>query len=377
MPKMFTLKARIRQQKTRFFHLSRRVLNPESLVLSQSTPFQVISKYHGSQLRYYAAAHKRYKEPLVFVAPLAVNMAIYDLYPYRSLVQHFQLQGFDVYLVDWGTFTFQDRYRDFLFFIDDCLPHYIKTVCEHSQSEKISLHGWSMGGIFALLYSALAKQSHVKNLIILGSPIDSYASGRIGKLFKTVNQLLTRHAKIRHTIENIPEGLIHTPGFINALGFKIIDPAGWLNSCIQLFKYIDNEKFLREHTTVQTFLNHMNDYPGAINKDMIFKVWLKNPLKTGSIHLKDRLIDLKNIECSLLLGAGTTDQIVTEAAIQPLSQLTNSADVSFTAIPGGHIGLMSSQASANEFWPKLTEWLVQRSSRIKDTLWLKWHFRHQ
>ncbi len=80
MPKMFTLKARIRQQKTRFFHLSRRVLNPESLVLSQSTPFQVISKYHGSQLRYYAAAHKRYKEPLVFVAPLAVNMAIYDLF---------------------------------------------------------------------------------------------------------------------------------------------------------------------------------------------------------------------------------------------------------------------------------------------------------
>jgi len=368
MSKMFTLKARIRQQKTRFFHLSRRVLNPESLVLSQSTPFQVISKYHGSQLRYYAAAHKRYKEPLVFVAPLAVNMAIYDLYPYRSLVQHFQLQGFDVYLVDWGSFTFQDRYRDFLFFIDDCLPHYIKTVCEHSQSEKISLHGWSMGGIFALLYSALAKQSHVKNLIILGSPIDSYASGRIGRLFKTVNQLLTRHAKIRHSIENIPEGLIHTPGFINALGFKIIDPAGWLNSCIQLFKYIDNEKFLREHTTVQTFLNHMNDYPGAINKDMIFKVWLKNPLKTGSIHLKDRLIDLKNIECSLLLGAGTTDQIVTEAAIQPLSQLTNSADVSFTAIPGGHIGLMSSQASANEFWPKLTEWMVQRSSRIKDTL---------
>lgn len=214
----------------------------------------------------------------------------------------------------------------------------------------------------------MAKQSHVKNLIILGSPIDSYASGRIGRLFETVNQLLTRHAKIRHSIENIPEGLIHTPGFINALGFKIIDPAGWLNSCIQLFKYIDNEKFLREHTTVQTFLNHMNDYPGAINKDMIFKVWLKNPLKTGIIHLKDQLIDLKNIESSLLLGAGTTDQIVTEAAIQPLSQLTNSADVSFTAIPGGHIGLMSSQASANEFWPKLTEWLVQRSSRIKDTL---------
>ena len=79
--KMFTLKARIRQQKTRFF-IFHAVYLTESLVLSQSTPFQVISKYHGSQLRYYAAAHKRYKEPLVL---LAVDMAIYDLYPYRSL----------------------------------------------------------------------------------------------------------------------------------------------------------------------------------------------------------------------------------------------------------------------------------------------------
>ena len=143
----------------------------------------------------------------------------------------------------------------FSIFIDDCLPHYIKTVCEHSQSEKISCMA-GVWGYFALLYSALAKQSHVKNLIILGSPIDSYASGRIGKLFKTVNQLLTRHAKIRHSIENIPEGLIHTPGFINALGFKIIDPAGWLNSCIQLFKYIDNEKFLRTHYGADIFKSY-------------------------------------------------------------------------------------------------------------------------
>ena len=219
MPKMFTLKARIRQQKTRFFHLSRRVLNPESLVLSQSTPFQVISKYHGSQLRYYAAAHKRYKEPLVFVAPLAVNMAIYDLYPYRSLVQHFQLQGFDVYLVDWGTFTFQDRYRDFLFLLMIACRTILKLSVNIRKVKNFP--AWlEYGGIFALLYSALAKQSHVKNLIILGSPIDSYASGRIGKLFKTVNQLLTRHAKIRHTIENIPEGLIHTPVLSMPWGLK-------------------------------------------------------------------------------------------------------------------------------------------------------------
>lgn len=364
MLKMPPVQRLIQQQKVRLYHLSRRTFNPQSLILSQSTPFQVISRYRGSQLRYYAAAQKRFKEPLVFVAPLAINMAIYDLYPYRSLIRHFQLQGFDVYLVDWGSFNFKDRHCDFLFFVQECLPHYIQAVRQHAHSEQISLHGWSMGGIFALLYSAL-HPDQIKNLIILGSPIDSYASGYIGKLFKQFNLLLSGSKSLQKQLQQIPEGLVHSPGFVNALGFKLIDPLGWLSSVTQLIKHLENEKFLREHTTVQDFLNHMKDYPGAVNKDMIFNVWLKNPLKTGIIYLKDLKIELKAIQCALLLGAGNSDQIVTEASIRPLTQLTSSPDVSFTAIPGGHIGLMSSQASAYTFWPKMTDWLVQRSSIIK------------
>ena len=77
-----------------------------------------------------------------------------------------------------------------------------------------------------------------------------------------------------------------------------------------------------------------------------------------------RTIELKNIDCSLLVGAGDSDQIVTAEAAHPLCELTSSSDVTFTLIPGGHLGLMSSQKSANAFWPKLTTWLEQRSSKI-------------
>ncbi|RDF53751.1 alpha/beta hydrolase, partial [Acinetobacter baumannii] len=44
--------------------------------------------------------------------------------------------------------------------------------------------------------------------------------------------------------------------------------------------------------------------------------------------------------------------------------LTSSQDVTFTLIPGGHLGLMSSQASALEFWLKLATWLSKRSTKI-------------
>ncbi|MDC4140308.1 alpha/beta hydrolase, partial [Acinetobacter nosocomialis] len=108
----------------------------------------------------------------------------------------------------------------------------------------------------------------------------------------------------------------------------------------------------------------MIDYPGGINQDMLFNVWLQNPLNQGSILLKDKKIELKNIDCSLLVGAGRSDQLVTADAAQPLSHLTSSQDVTFTLIPGGHLGLISSQASSQEFWPKLEAWLSERSTKI-------------
>ncbi len=353
-------------QRKKLKNLSTRLFNSKTLVLSQTTPYEIIGEYEHAQIRYYASPNKAYQEPLVFVAPLAINMAIYDLYPYRSLIKHFQHSGFDVYLIDWGRLNYAHRHLNFMYFINAAIPHCIEQIRQHSHSEQISLHGWSMAGVFVMLYTAYRQPQIVKNLMVLGSPVDSYASGRIGQLFKRSNQLISRNHKLKHALHqgSIPPHFIHTPGIINALGFKILDPKGWLDSQRQLFLNLHDPQVLHEHATLGNFLNNMIDYPGGINQDMVLNVWLQNPLKNGIIRLKDEHIELKNIRCSLFVGAGQSDQIVTAAAAQPLSQLTSSTDVTFTLIPGGHLGLMSSQKSANEFWPKLTRWLEQRSTKI-------------
>ena len=361
---MKRLKSLVSEQ-SQIKHLSARLFHSKTLVLSQSTPFKVIGEFNQTRIRYYSATQKKFKEPLVFVAPLAINMAIYDLYPYRSLIKYFQNSGFDVYLVDWGRLKFKDRHLNFLSFIEDFIPKAIELVRAHSGSEQISLHGWSMAGIFVTLYAALNQPNYIKNLIVLGSPIDSYASGHIGKLYQTINHLISRNKKIQERIySGLPKRLIHSPGILNSFGFKILDPKGWLDGHVQLLKNLDDLQFVQEHATLSNFLNNMIDYPGGINQDMLFNVWLQNPLKRGFIQLKDKKIELKNIDCSLLVGAGRSDQLVTADAASPLSQLTSSQDVTFTLIPGGHLGLMSSQASALEFWPKLATWLAERSTQI-------------
>jgi len=363
---MIQLKQNLQRQRKKLKHLSARVFNSSSLVLSQKTPFEYITETELYQVRHYPAAERKFKEPLVFVAPLAINMDIYDLYPYRSLVKYFQHSGFEVYLVEWKRFSYQHRELNFLSFIDQALPEAIERICKHSSSPSISLHGWSMAGIFVTLYTALHSPEHVKNLMVMGSPIDSYASGRVGKLFETTYKLISQNQAIRNTIRQglIPKQYIHTPGMLNALGFKLLDPVGWFKSQKQFLLNLEKPEHVYEHATMGHFLNKMIDYPGGINQDMVLHLWLQNPLKNGSIMLGERKIDLKNISCSLLVGAGDRDQIVTREAAEPLTQLTTSKDVSSQLLPGGHLGLISNQKTANTFWPKLNIWLEQRSTRI-------------
>lgn len=363
---MIQLKQNFQRQQKKLKHLSTRMFNASSLILSQKTPYEYIAGTEFCKIRYYASPEKKYKEPLVFIAPLAINMDIYDLYPYRSLVKHFQHSGFDVYLVEWKRFNFKHRHLNFLSFIDAAIPQSIETICKHSGSQFISLHGWSMAGVFVTLYTALHSPEHVKNLIVVGSPIDSYASGRVGKLFSTTNKLISKNKNLQQAIHQglIPKQYIHTPGIVNALGFKLLDPIGWLKSQKQFLLNLDHVEDVYEHATMGNFLNKMIDYPGGINQDMVLHLWLQNPLKQGSITLDGRVVDLKNISCSLLVGAGQTDQIVTEQSAKPLIELTSSQDKTFTLIPGGHLGLMSNQKTANTFWPKMTTWLVQRSTRL-------------
>lgn len=356
----------LKNQTDKLKNLSTRIFQSSRLVVSQSTPYQVIERYQHTSIRYYPAHERRFLEPLVFIPPLAVTVSIYDLYPYRSLVQYFQQQGFEVYLLDWGRFNYADHQLNFLHFLEDIIPHCLHSIRTHSGSPDVSLHGWSMGGLFATLYTAHCHSKQIKNLMTLGAPIDTFLTGWHGQLLQHTQAFLARYPRLANTLYSgkLPKKMLQTPGKLNALVFKLLDPQGWFNGNKRLLQNLDDPQVLQEHATMSAYLNDMIDYPGGINQDMILNIWLQNPLKNGHIHLNHKLIQLKNIDCNLLVGAGSRDQLVCADAVAPLCELTSSPDVTFTLINGGHMGIMSNQNSAKEFWPQLATWLQQRSTSL-------------
>ena len=347
----------------RYQHLKRRLLDRKSLILSEQLPYQVISTFNKASVRYYASQQNTKRIPLVLVSPLSAKLAIYDLFPYRSLVRYLSDQGFDVYLIDWGRLNRSDAHLDFDYFSFQAMPALIKDIKKHASCDEISLQGWSMAGIFCTLYAASGLDTGIRNLLIFASPIDAYASGPIGAGYQKANLLLTKAPKPVHDyiVHKMPNQVIHTPGFMNALGFKLLNPAGIVQGHLQLLKKIDNLDAVKTHATLGDFLNDMIDYPGAINKDMLFWVWLKNPLRHGKYTYRGKEYDLKSIISSLLVVAGTEDKMVTADSVKPLMTLTSSMDTTFEMVPGGHLGLMCSKGSAEKFWPFLTKWLEERS----------------
>src|SRR5690606_26500275 len=111
---MILLKQNFQRQQKKLKHFSARMFNASSLILSPKTPFDSVARNELCKIRYYASPDKIYKEPLVFIVCLAINMDIYDLYLYRSLVKHFQHSCFDVYLDEWKRFNFIHRHLNIL-----------------------------------------------------------------------------------------------------------------------------------------------------------------------------------------------------------------------------------------------------------------------
>ncbi|HQV79666.1 MAG TPA: alpha/beta fold hydrolase [Agitococcus sp.] len=355
-----------------------RIFRARDLVLAEQTPYEVIYSNDLVKLRHYLPITQNevmvdgiamtvnkntHKVPLVIVPPLAVNMLIYDLFPERSLVKYFVAQGFDVYLIDWGMPTRKHTHYNLNTYVSEFMPEFLAKVREHSGQQQLSLHGWSMGGIFTLCYTALTHDPDIRNLVILGTPINSHASGAIGKVYQAIErraEWVRKNTGFR--IHNLNPQWLHTPGWANVVGFKMTNPMGSLMGYWELVVKLADRQFVVNHATTSAFLDKMVAYPGGIVQDMMVRIWIDNELAKGYMQLGKNEARLADIQCALLAGAGKSDNMVTKAAVETLMDHVSSSDKEFVVVAGGHMGILSGSKAPSDVWPKVAAWLAVRSN---------------
>ncbi|MCC1498139.1 alpha/beta fold hydrolase [Alcanivorax sp. 1008] len=353
-----------------------RFLDAQSLVQAQLTPFEVIHEQDIVRLRYYpplqedsirvngeqvAVRPQPLPVPLVLVAPLAVNMLIYDLFPERSLVRYLRARGFELYLIDWGR---PGRRHDSLHLSDyyaGMMPGLLEKVRQHSGQRKLSLHGWSFGGLFSLCYTALGDPD-IENLALIGAPLDYHRNGALGRQYQFLSrQVRALEKRTGLRVHRTSKRLWRSPGWMNSLMFKLTNPVGSMQGYVDLLKNLHNREYVKTHATQGAFLDDMVAYPGGVVQDIIQFLWVDNVLAHNRLPQLESKQGFDGVKASLLLVTGRDDPIVTEQCSMPIMDLVSSEDKTHLRVPGGHVAILGGSGAPQAIWPQVADWLEARS----------------
>ncbi len=357
-----------------------RFMNAGALVQAEKTPFEVIWQEDIVRLRYYPPLSTSEIEmtgesvpvrphthsiPLVLVAPLAVNMFIYDLFPERSLVKYLRAQGFELYMIDWGKPAVRHNHFNLAAYYETWMPKLLQQVRTHSGSQKLSLHGWSMGGLFSLCYTALGDED-IENLVLVGAPCDYHANGLLGQQYQKISRNLAwLEQKTGWKVHDTRKRWWRSPGWANALAFKLTNPVNSARGYWDLLKNLHREEYVISHATNGAFLDDMVAYPGATIQDVIQYLWVENTLAHGKLPQRAPRHGLENVRANVLLICGEQDNIVNHDCSTAMLKHLSSTDVTVKAVPGGHMGILGGSKAPHYIWPDTAAWLAARSGSDK------------
>lgn len=354
----------------------------EAFILSEKTPYQVIYRESIMQVRYYppqdttsftlddqtiAPIALRHATPILLVPPLGVFGWIYDLMAERSWVRFLNAQGFEVYLVDWGSPKKEHAGLDLDTYVNRWLSKAVDQVRGHSGAPQVSLVGYCMGGLLSLLYSGTDAQQldddntlggKVRNVVTIASPIDFHVSHWYGTLLDH----LSRGAKrLPFDPTDLDHSYFHLPGDLLSRLFKLTNPFAGVVSSLDLMRNLADRQYVKAHLTTREWFTNMADYPGATVQQVCMDFGIHNRLAKGKMRIGHTLSDLTRIDANLLAFAGDNDKIVSIDAARKIMDLVASNDKTFRVVPGGHAGVFAGGKAQQHTWSLTAQWLAERS----------------
>jgi polyhydroxyalkanoate synthase len=344
---------------TEQFRLVRRLsrlpflLDKAQLVKKGVTPSEVVYREGRLKLLHYLTdAPARYPTPLLFVFALVNRPYILDLKTGRSVVSHFVQAGFDTYLIDWGAPSQADQSRT----LDDCVNGSLANVVDFLRNRcsapQVSLLGYCMGGTLSAMFTALHPEK-VKNLMLLAAGID----------FATREGLLNVWSDAKYfDVDQFVDAFGNCPGEFLQSSFLLLKPVqNLLEKPLNFFENLDNDEFVEDFLTMETWLNDNIAVPGEIFREFVKYLYQQNLLVQGRMPVGVSTVDLGRIRCPVMNIMARNDDLVPCAQSAPFNDLVGSTDRSSIVFPAGHIGLAIGSKAQREVWPQVVKWLAARS----------------
>jgi poly[(R)-3-hydroxyalkanoate] polymerase subunit PhaC len=118
---------------------------------------------------------------------------------------------------------------------------------------------------------------------------------------------------------------------------------------------------LQDFMALQSWITDDMPYLGEAYRKYIKDCYQENYLVQGKLLIDGERVDLSRIDCPLLTIVATDDPICPPASAAVLNDLVASSDKQVLELPGGHIGAIAGPGASGHLWPRLAEWLLERS----------------
>ncbi|MEN6350102.1 MAG: alpha/beta fold hydrolase [Syntrophomonas sp.] len=312
----------------------------------------VWSKNKANLYRYRSTSERKYRTPILMIYALINKPYVLDLTPGSSLVEYLVNEGFDVYLLDWGEFEWEDRDLGYADFVYDYIAPAAKKVARYSKSSEISIIGYCMGGTMSTLYAALFDRPRLRNLVYLAAPIDFTNAGTYDVWLKAQGYDPDR---IADTMELIPKEFIDW-------GTRMLNPlANYWGTYTRLWKTLEEGKPVHFWKVLNKWAGDNINFPGGAYRDWIRDFYQANKLIKNQVVLRGKRVQLQRIKANILALVGLRDHIVmphqTAAALTYLGGI----DKTYLEFPVGHGGLVLGETAHDKVFPVVAEWLANRS----------------
>ncbi|MEM9067345.1 MAG: alpha/beta fold hydrolase [Myxococcota bacterium] len=326
------------------------------------TPHSVVHQENKWRLLRFEPKVQRYRTPILMIPSMINRWYVLDLMPGRSLTEWLTQQGHEVYIVDWGKPTDEDRHLRF----DDVVGRYLRRALRRSakasQVEKVHVLGYCMGGTLAAIHAAVYPERFA-SLTALAAPVAFDDDGLLG--------VWTRSNAL--DIDAFLRAFGNAPWPILQASFQLLKPTLNLSKWVFLVDraVLDrawDDPFLNGFFAKERWANDNVSLPGELFRTWVQDIYQGDALRAGALRLDGRAVDLAQICAPLHAITFEDDYIVPKSTAQPLLELTSSKDTTATHLRGGHVGAVVSQSASKRLWPILQQWWADRDGARALTL---------
>jgi polyhydroxyalkanoate synthase len=314
-----------------------------------ATPHTVAWTENKWRLLRFAPPRPTFDTPILLVPSLINRWYVLDLGPGRSLIEWLVAQGHEVFCIDWGTPTAEDRYLTW----DDIGGRYlgraVRVAARAGRTGDVHVLGYCLGGTLATAYVA-AFPDQVASLVALAAPIDFDHAGMMAAWTRTPTFDV---AALLAAFGNVPWPLMQA-------SFNLLKPTLRAAKTVALLDRAWDDEFLEGFLATERWGHDNVAFPGACYARYIDELYRANLLVHDGFAVCGRPARLSSIECPVLALAFADDHIVPLASAAPLVDRIASRDKQLVVQGGGHVGAVVSRHASTRLWPVLSTFWAER-----------------